>query len=227
MSLGTPAYMSPEQASGEREIDARTDVYSLGCVLYELLAGEPPFTGPTTQSILLRKFTETPRLLRTVRDTVPEPIEQAVGRALARSPAVRFSSAVEFARALEATPVAASAPASGIPTVSTATVPPTQRASLTRRYAITLALLGGFAIGLGVLFAWRRNHGAGEPEAGGTKRLAVLPFENLGDSASEYFADGITDEVRGKLSALPGLQVIASRSSSDYKHTPKRLPDIA
>ena len=227
MSLGTPAYMSPEQASGGREIDARTDVYSLGCVLYEMLAGEPPFTGPTTQSILLRKFTETPRPLRTVRDTVPEPIERAVGRALARSPADRFPSAVEFARTLEATPVAAPTPASGTPTVATSALAPAHRPSLARRYAVTLALLGGFAIGLGVLFAWRRNHGGGEPEASGTKRLAVLPFENLGDSASEYFADGITDEVRGKLSALPGLQVIASRSSSEYKHTPKRLPEIA
>jgi serine/threonine protein kinase/tetratricopeptide (TPR) repeat protein len=227
MSLGTPAYMSPEQASGEREIDARSDVYSLGCVLYEMLAGEPPFTGPTTQSILLRKFTETPRLLRAVRDTVPEAVERAVAKALARAPADRFRSAVEFSRALEVVPVASPPPPRGTPTVATATLSPARRPSLARRYAVTLALLGGFAIGLGVLFAWRRNHGAGEPEAGGTKRLAVLPFENLGDSASEYFADGITDEVRGKLSALPGLQVIASRSSSEYKHTPKRLPDIA
>jgi TolB-like protein/Flp pilus assembly protein TadD len=84
----------------------------------------------------------------------------------------------------------------------------------------------GILIGLGVLFAWRRSHpGADEPA--GERRLAVLPFENLGDSTTEYFADGVTDAVRGKLSALPGLQVIASRSSNEYKHSTKSLPEIA
>jgi serine/threonine-protein kinase len=232
MSLGTPAYMSPEQASGDREIDARTDVYSLGCVLYEMLAGEPPFTGPTGQAILLRKFTETPRPLRTVRDTVSEAVERAVGTSLARAPADRFASAAEFGKALDTAGTASSQAPRSAPTAATlaspiAPVAPTHRPSLSRRYAITFALLGGFAIGLGVLFAWRRGHTAAEAESTGAKRLAVLPFENLGDSASEYFADGITDEVRGKLSALPGLQVIASRSSGEYKHTSKRLPDIA
>jgi len=101
MSVGTPAYMSPEQASGDREVDARSDIYSLGCVLYEMLAGEPPFTGPSAQAILLRKFTENPRPLRAIRDTVPEPIEQAVARALARSAADRFTTAAEFRRVLE------------------------------------------------------------------------------------------------------------------------------
>jgi eukaryotic-like serine/threonine-protein kinase len=233
MSLGTPAYMSPEQASGDREIDARTDVYSLGCVLYEMLAGEPPFTGPTAQAILLRKFTETPRPLRVVRETVPETVERAASKALARAPADRFASAGEFGRALESAAATSATAARTAPTTATPASPATpvaraHRPSLARRYAITFALLGGFAIGLGVLFAWRRGHtAAADVESAGTKRLAVLPFENLGDSASEYFADGITDEVRGKLSALPGLQVIASRSSSEYKHTPKRLPDIA
>ena len=83
--------MSPEQASGDREIDARSDVYSLGCVIYELLAGEPPFTGPTAQSILLRKFTESPRPLRMVRDTVPPPSRRRWRRRwLARPPSIRF-----------------------------------------------------------------------------------------------------------------------------------------
>jgi TolB-like protein/Flp pilus assembly protein TadD len=84
----------------------------------------------------------------------------------------------------------------------------------------------GFAIGLGVLFAWRRSHGTTEEESG-TKRLAVLPFENLGDSTTAYFADGMTDEVRGKLASLPGLEVTASRSASEYKGTTKTLPQIA
>jgi TolB-like protein/Tfp pilus assembly protein PilF len=86
-------------------------------------------------------------------------------------------------------------------------------------------LLVGFLIGVGVLFAWRR---AGHGSAGGGPRvIAVLPFENQGDSTQEYFADGITDEVRGKLSALPGLQVIASGSMREYKHTPKPLTQVA
>jgi len=147
MSLGTPAYMSPEQASGDREIDARTDVYSLGCVLYEMLAGEPPFTGPTGQAILLRKFTETPRPLRTVRDTVSEAVERAVGTSLARAPADRFASAAEFGKALDTAGAASSQAPPSAPTAATlaspiAPVAPTHRPSLSRRYAITFALLG-------------------------------------------------------------------------------------
>src|SRR5262249_52940119 len=109
MSLGTPAYMSPEQASGARELDQRTAIYSLGCVLYEMLTGEPPFTGPTAQVVLARRFTDNPRPLRQLRDTVSPEVEAAVAKALARSPADRFESAAEFGRALE--PASATVPA--------------------------------------------------------------------------------------------------------------------
>src|SRR4051794_18086215 len=101
LTLGTPAYMSPEQAAGDRSLDARTDIYSLGTVTYEMLAGEPPFSAPTTQAMIARRFTESPRPLRELRDTVPEAVEQAVAKALARSAADRFGSAAELARALE------------------------------------------------------------------------------------------------------------------------------
>jgi serine/threonine-protein kinase len=101
LTLGTPAYMSPEQASGDRDLDGRTDVYSLGAVLYEMLAGQAPFSGPTAQAILAQRFTQDPRSLRSLRETVPEAIERAVGRALARAPADRFLTAAEFGRALE------------------------------------------------------------------------------------------------------------------------------
>ncbi|HET9275673.1 MAG TPA: serine/threonine-protein kinase, partial [Gemmatimonadales bacterium] len=217
MSVGTPAYMSPEQASGERAIDGRTDIYSLGAVLYEMLAGEPPFTGPTAQAIILRKFTEQPRPLRSVRETVPEAVDQAVSCALARSPADRWASAAEFARALET--AASPEPVTAASTVTKSSPPPaaaapTQRSP--RRFAVPLALIGGFAIGLGVLFAWRSNQ-AGPDDAAGVRRLAVLPFENLGDSADEYFADGLTDAVRGKLIGLPGLQITGRSSSVEYK----------
>src|SRR6185369_8882946 len=89
--------------------------------------------------------------------------------------------------------------------------------------AVTLAI--GFLVGLGVLFAWRRSHSATEDT--GPKRLAVLPFENLGDSADAYFADGITDEVRGKLSQVSGLAVIARASSNEYRKTTKLPQQIA
>jgi serine/threonine-protein kinase len=99
MSLGTPHYMSPEQAMGEREITVRSDVYALGCVLYEMLAGEPPFTGPTAQAIVAKVMTAEPAGLRAQRKTVPPHVEAAVRTALEKLPADRFASAAEFAAA--------------------------------------------------------------------------------------------------------------------------------
>ncbi len=100
MSLGTPHYMSPEQAMGEREITARSDVYALGCIAYEMLVGEPPFTGPTAQAIIARVMTEEPRSITLQRKTVPLHVEVAVLTALEKLPADRFASAAEFATAL-------------------------------------------------------------------------------------------------------------------------------
>ncbi|HEY9507918.1 MAG TPA: serine/threonine-protein kinase, partial [Gemmatimonadales bacterium] len=101
MSLGTPHYMSPEQAMGEREITARSDVYALGAVLYEMLTGEPPFTGNTAQAIVARVLTESPRPLMTQRHTIPPHVEAAVLTALEKLPADRFTTATEFAEALQ------------------------------------------------------------------------------------------------------------------------------
>ncbi len=100
MSLGTPHYMSPEQAMGERNLDARTDVYAVGCVLYEMLTGEPPFTGPTAQAIVAKVMTADPEAVSTYRKTVPAHVEDAVTMALAKLPADRFASAADFATAL-------------------------------------------------------------------------------------------------------------------------------
>ncbi len=183
IAVGTPAYMSPEQASGARDLDPSSDVYSLASVLYEMLTGEPPSS----------------------RITKPRPVagtlDAVLRRALAVTPRDRFRSAADFARALEA----ANAPAA-------------------RRRPLFAMLLVGFLIGVGVLFAWRRSRAG----AGGAERvLVVLPFENLGSPDQEYFADGMTDEVRGKLAGLTGLQVIGRASSTPFKRTAKTQQQIA
>src|SRR6266699_329787 len=100
LSLGTPQYMSPEQATGDRLIDARSDIYSLGAVLYEMLAGEPPHTGPTVQSVIAKVLTDRPRPLRQLRESVPPHVEAAVIKALAKVPADRFQTAAQFVDAL-------------------------------------------------------------------------------------------------------------------------------
>ena len=100
LTVGTPAYMSPEQASAERQLDARSDVYALGAVLYEMLAGEPPFTGPTAQSVVAKVMSERPVSVRTRRDSVPLHVDAAVSRSLAKVPADRFATAAQFADAL-------------------------------------------------------------------------------------------------------------------------------
>jgi serine/threonine-protein kinase len=100
LSLGTPHYMSPEQAMGERGLGPRSDVYALGCVGYEMLCGEPPFTGPTPQAIVARVMTEPPRSLRSQRQTIPEHVEAVILQALEKLPADRFGSAADFAAAL-------------------------------------------------------------------------------------------------------------------------------
>jgi serine/threonine protein kinase len=102
IAIGTPAYMSPEQSSGEHGVDGRTDTYALACVVYEMLAGEPPFTGVSAQAVIAKRFASAAPSLRIVRETVPVAVDRAVARALARVPADRFASPTEFARALSA-----------------------------------------------------------------------------------------------------------------------------
>ena len=96
--VGTPAYMSPEQAAGDKGLDARTDVYSLAAVLYEMLAGEPPFTGATTQAMLVRRLTEPAPSARSVRANLPESADQAIRKALSPVVADRFGTMAQFAR---------------------------------------------------------------------------------------------------------------------------------
>jgi eukaryotic-like serine/threonine-protein kinase len=100
LAVGTPAYMSPEQSAGESEVDARTDIYALGCVLYEMLAGEPPYTGVSAQAVMAKRFVDPVPGVRRLRPTVPPAVEQALQKALARVPADRFASCGEFVMAL-------------------------------------------------------------------------------------------------------------------------------
>ena len=233
LAVGTPAYMSPEQAAGDRGVDARTDMYSLGAVLYEMLAGEPPYTGATTQALIVKRLTEPAPSVRAVRSSVPESVDQAMRKALAAVPADRFSTMSQFAQGLQSVPSSATQAA---PTVASAaqaapaakdSPSPTQPAPRRRRVPVAaMALVLGILIGLGVLFAWSRSH-TGTAEVTGERRLAVLPFENLGDSTTEYFADGMTDEVRGKLSQVPALAVIARASSNEYRRSTKPPQQIA
>jgi TolB-like protein/Flp pilus assembly protein TadD len=212
LAVGTAAYMSPEQASGERHLDARSDIYSLGLVLYEMLAGEPPFTGPTAQAILARRFTETPRPLRQIRETVPHAVEHAVATALARSPADRFATAAQFAQAL-------SAPA-GSPLPGAIAAPHRGR----RRVLAAVALVAsGLVVVASGLFAWRRAHSAA---AAGPKMLVVLPIKNLGAPADQYFADGLTEEITSRLAGLSGLGVISRTTADHYRNTAKSAKEI-
>jgi serine/threonine-protein kinase len=151
MSLGTPHYMSPEQAMGEREITARSDVYALGAMLYEMLTGDPPFTGSTAQAVVARVLTEAPRPIVPQRHTIPPQVEAAVLTALEKLPADRFATAAEFADALTGRSYA--------PTVPSAPAAPARAAAAAarRRDPATLALLGvALAATAAALWGWLR-----------------------------------------------------------------------
>jgi serine/threonine-protein kinase len=161
LSLGTPHYMSPEQSMGDREIDARSDIYSLGAMLYEMLAGEPPFTGPTAQAIVAKVITEKPTLVTTTRDTVPRHVAQAIYRALAKLPADRWPTAPAFSEAL-VRPGVADADSYGLPD----DLPAPARWRRTPTVPALLALLA--LVGVAALWGWMRV-----PETPAPVRLSV------------------------------------------------------
>ena len=210
MAVGTPQYMSPEQASGERALDARSDVFALGAVCYEMLTGEPPFVGNSAQAVVAKMLSTDAPSVRVLRPAISPALDAVVRRALARVPADRWATAGALGGALttaERTGAATRVPA--------------------RRVPVGIALLGlGFLVGVGALFAWRRHEGTVAPAAPGAVSVAVLPFDTEGDTANDYFADGISDEIRGKLSAFPALRLIASASCNQYRRTHKTADQI-
>jgi len=196
LALGTPAYMSPEQASGDGVIDGRTDLYALGCVLYELLAGEPPHTGPTPQSILARSLTTDVRPLQPVRPTVTPALEAVVKKALAPNAADRYATCHEFAEALRAAHAGAAA---AVP----AAVRPVSAAQRTRRLLGPLLAVVDLA-GLIVLVA--RVIGPTSAVAVGRPALAVFPFRATTAGAEEW-SEALGDLLATALDGTPGLSV--------------------
>jgi len=193
LALGTPYYMSPEQASATRSIDGRSDIYALGCVLYEMLADGPPFTGPSAQSILARHSVDPVPSLHTVRGTVPAGIEWAITRAMAKVPADRFATASEFGEML-AHPERAPAPLGRQTRMLAAS-------GVVGALALTLAIGG--------LVAVNRIRG----HSPRVHALAVLPVQNLtGDSTLVYMADGMTDQFFTDLAQIKALRVISRAS---------------
>jgi serine/threonine-protein kinase len=202
-AVGTPAYMSPEQASGDRTLDARTDEYALAAVVYEMLAGETPYTASTPQAMIAKMMATKAPSIRIVRRDVAPGIDTAIRKALAATPAARYPTAGAFVTALE-----------------TGAVQEGREPRVPLRWLAAAVLAIALLTGGG--YYWYTRSSA----APGPVMLAVLPFDNVGDSANAYFAEGITDEIRSKLTGLPGLQVIASASSNDYRHTRKSPQEI-
>jgi serine/threonine-protein kinase len=195
LSLGTPAYMSPEQALGDSRLDRRSDLYSLGCVVYEMLAGEPPYTGPTPQAIVAKRLTGPPPPLGAVRD-VPEALEQAIHRALARNAADRFATGRDFARALA--DAATSPRISTVPGMETRITRPGAR----RLPAIASLLVLALAAGL----AWMTFGGSRATAALSESHLAVLPFSVPAAGQFDYLVEGMVDLLSRNLNGV-GAQV--------------------
>jgi serine/threonine-protein kinase len=218
-SVGTPAYMSPEQAMGDR-VDGRSDVYALGCVLYEMLAGAAPYAAPSPQAMMARKLSESPASLSATRETIAPALETVVRQALARLPADRFESALEFAAAaagaVAAAPVEPGLGAKPGPRVGW------RGAVAVLGVGLVVIVLAGIAALVG------RNDGR-SPAPESTPRaatVAVLPFENLGPAEQEYFAAGMTDEITSRLAGVSGLSLVPRRAAQRYAATDLTLRDI-
>ena len=201
VTVGTPAYMSPEQAAGEQDLDGRSDLYSLGCVLYEMLAGQAPFTGPTVGSVLAQHLSAQPPDVTTIRPSVPGWVVTAVQRCLAKTPADRFNPVAQFGEAI--------APR------ATADVAATVRPMRRRLGTVPVAAFAVIAVALAVAAAWfsmRPEPGFRLADADPTV-IAVLPFEVRGSDEFAYLREGMVDLLSTKLDGVGGLRVVDPNTS--------------
>jgi eukaryotic-like serine/threonine-protein kinase len=218
MVMGTVGYMSPEQVRG-LPLDHRSDIFSFGAILYELLSGRKAFkrdTSNDTMAAILRD--EPPELTQSGRNISPA-LDHIVRHCLEKDRENRFQTAKDVAFALSEASSPTTAAISG---VHVPTVGPVNR----RRTKMAIAALAVIVLAAAAVLLWKRPK-SDATAAGGVKRVAVLPFENLGGAEDDYFADGIADQIRGKLTAIPGIEVIARASSTPYKKTTKTPQEIS
>jgi tRNA A-37 threonylcarbamoyl transferase component Bud32 len=226
MSLGTPHYMAPEQAMGERDITPKADIYALGCVLYEMLAGEPPFTGPTAQSIIARVLTEQPRSLTLQRHTIPPALDAVVMRALEKLPADRFATATAFSEAL-ANPasVAAMATASGTRALSSERVRRDWRSRIALPALAVAAIATAVSVWVvlrppppGPVSRYRLQLPENAPLFAGLGVVAIAPdgsrFLYMGPSAAGQFVPQVWLKERDGDQALPLAGTVGARSAT-------------
>jgi TolB-like protein/predicted Ser/Thr protein kinase len=212
-TLGTIGYMSPEQIEG-KTTDARSDLFSLGVVLYELIAYKSPFRRDDQTATLKAILQDTPQPLARYNSSVPDNLQRIISKLLEKDPSLRYQSAAGVIPDLKKLSAASSA--------SMATE---RKRDRWNRYVVPSAVV----ILLAVVAIWYFGYRDKEPATAGADdriRLAVLPFDNLGDPEDEYFADGMTEEIIGKLAGLSGLGVISRTSSMRYKGTNKSLGQI-
>ena len=216
--MGTMGYMSPEQLRG-LPVDHRTDLFSFGAVLYELLSGQKAFKRHTASDTIAAILKEEPPELTLSGRNVSPALDHVVRHCLEKDRESRFQTAKDVAFALSE----ASSPTTGA--TSGVHVVPADRNRKTFAIVGVLALVLAAATGL---YLWKRPGPTGPASsASGVRRVAVLPFENLGAAEDDYFADGIADAIRGKLAGVRGIEVIARGSSTPYKKTTKSPQEIA
>ena len=224
MAIGTPYYMSPEQAIGE-SIDGRSDQYSLACVLYELLAGQPPFTGPTPMAVLARHSLERVPSLHIVRHSIPEGVELVILRALEKVAADRYASMADFAEALRTAELDRISTRTGARPVPTRELP-RSAAAVGRGRRRRVIAIGGAALaillGAGGFLLWRQQSArppSAVAEGPDPRRVAVLYFASRGGSDSlAYLADGLTEALITELAGIKPLQVISRNGVTPYRN---------